>query len=69
MQTAMGRPIGAKMMILGVPGGSLEGPPLSLVGLLEALGVHVGAKLVILGILGEQVGYFGSPRGLWRDLR
>ena len=41
MQTPMGAHIGARMVILGVPGGSLEGPPLSLFCLLEALRVHV----------------------------
>ena len=53
MQTAMGRHMGAKEVILGVPRGSLEAPSLSLFCLLEALGVHVGAQLVILEGLGE----------------
>ena len=52
MQTAMGRHMGAKVVILGVARGSLEGPSLSLFCLLEALGVHVGAELVILEVLG-----------------
>ena len=51
-QTAMGRHMGAKVVILGVPRGSLEEPLLSLFCLLEALGVHVGAELVILEVLG-----------------
>ena len=52
MQTAMGRHMGAKEVILGIPRGSLEGPSLSLFCLLEALGAHVGAELVILEVLG-----------------
>ena len=52
MQTAMGRHMGAKVVILRVARGSLEGPSLSLFCLLEALGVHVGAELVILEVLG-----------------
>ena len=51
MQTAMGRHMGAKVVILGVPRGSLEGPSLSVFWLLEALGVHVEAELVILEVL------------------
>ena len=53
MQTAMGRHMGAKVVILGIARGSLEGPSLSLFCLLEALGVHVGADLVILKVFGK----------------
>ena len=52
MQTVMGRHMGAKGLILGVPRASLEGPSLSLFCFLEALGVHVGAELVILEVFG-----------------
>ena len=51
------------MLILGVPGGSQEKPPLSLFCLLEALGIHVGAKLLILKGLQAQLGDFGRFRG------
>ena len=55
--------MGAKVVILGVARGSLEGPSLSLFCFLEALGAHVGAELMILEVLGRQVADFGGPRG------
>ena len=64
MQTAMGGHIGAKMLILGVPGGSQDGPPLSLFCLLEASGIQMGATLMILKGLGGHLGDFGGPRGV-----
>ena len=51
------------MVVLGVLGGALERPPLSLFCLLEALGIHAEAKLVILKGRGAQLGGFGSLRG------
>ena len=62
--------MGAKVVILGVIRGSLEGPSLSLFCLLEALGVHVGAQLVILEVLGGgKLVILRVLEGLWRDLR